>query len=187
MNSKRPVNPSPARRLVAAVTASRFVLAVPLTVSKPFSTVFWLCYALGMASDALDGPLARALRCQSDSGARLDSLADLALTAALLASLARTGLFTGLTLWLSATAGLVRLTAYAVGWRRFHTFAAIHTVLNKITGALLAALPALYALFGCGAGIFIAAAAVVSSAQELLLICRTETLERDRKWIWLTR
>ena len=52
MNSKRPVNPSPAR-LVAAVTASRFVLAVPLAAAKPFSTVFWLCYAPGMASDAL--------------------------------------------------------------------------------------------------------------------------------------
>ena len=62
MNSKRPVNPSPARRLVAAVTASRFVLTVPLAVSKPFSTVFWLCYAFGMASDALDGPLARAIQ-----------------------------------------------------------------------------------------------------------------------------
>ena len=100
MNSKRPVTPSPVRRLVAAVTSSRFVLAVPLAAAKPFSTVFWLCYAPGMASDAL-----------------------------------------------------------------------------------LAALPALYAFFGCGAGIFIAAAAVVSSAQELLLICRAETLERDRKWI----
>lgn len=104
MNSKRPVTPSPVRRLVAAVTSSRFVLAVPLAAAKPFSTVFWLCYAPGMASDAL-----------------------------------------------------------------------------------LAALPALYALFGRSAGIFIAAAAVVSSAQELLLICRAETLERDRKWIWLAR
>ena len=75
-----------------------------LAAAKPFSTVFWLCYAPGMASDALP-----------------------------------------------------------------------------------AALPALYAFFGCGAGIFIAAAAVVSSAQELLLICRAETLERDRKWIWLAR
>ena len=187
MNSIRPVNPAPARRLVAAVTASRFVLAVPVAAAKPFSAVFWLCYALGMASDALDGPLARALRCQSDSGARLDSFADLALTAALLASLAQTGLFTGLTVWLTAAAGLVRLAAYAVGWRRFHTFAAIHTVLNKITGALLAALPALYALFGCGAGGFVAAAAVVSSSQELILVCRAETLERDRKWIWLAR
>ena len=71
-------------------------------MAKPFSAPFWACYLGGGVSDALDGPLARALNTQSAAGAKLDSAADLAFAGAIAAVTVRN---IKLPPWLWALAG----------------------------------------------------------------------------------
>lgn len=66
------------KRLVNAITCTRFVIALILVLAAPSSAWFWAAYGLGAVSDVLDGLLARRFGVQSDGGARLDSAADIA-------------------------------------------------------------------------------------------------------------
>lgn len=77
------------KRLVNAITCTRFVFALILVLAAPGSAWFWAAYGLGAVSDVLDGLLARRFGVQSDGGARLDSAADIAFLLALTAALLR--------------------------------------------------------------------------------------------------
>lgn len=60
------------------ITASRLVCAGILLFTAPFSILFWILYGYGGMSDLADGFVARAMKQQSDWGAKLDSTADAA-------------------------------------------------------------------------------------------------------------
>lgn len=47
------------KRLVNAITCTRFVFALILVLAAPGSAWFWAAYGLGAVSDVLDGLLAR--------------------------------------------------------------------------------------------------------------------------------
>lgn len=72
------------RSIPNAITATRFLFALALLFVSPGSVPFWLCYGGGAASDVLDGWLARRFHWESDTGAKWDSLADVAFLIALL-------------------------------------------------------------------------------------------------------
>ena len=74
------------KRLVNAITCTRFVFALILVLAAPGSAWFWAAYGLGAVSDVLDGLRARRFGVQSDGGARLDSAADIAFLLALTAA-----------------------------------------------------------------------------------------------------
>ena len=57
------------KRLVNAITCTRFVFALILVLAAPGSAWFWAAYGLGAVSDVLDGLLARRFGVQSDGGA----------------------------------------------------------------------------------------------------------------------
>lgn len=57
------------KRLVNAITCTRFVFALILVLAAPGSAWFWTAYGLGAVSDVLDGLLARRFGVQSDGGA----------------------------------------------------------------------------------------------------------------------
>ncbi len=98
------------KRLVNAITCTRFVFALILVLAAPGSAWFWAAYGLGAVSDVLDGLLARRFGVQSDGGARLDSAADIAFLLALTAALLRAR---QLACWLLYAAGAV-LVGYPV-------------------------------------------------------------------------
>lgn len=103
------------KRLVNAITCTRFVFALILVLAAPGSAWFWAAYGLGAVSDVLDGLLARRFGVQSDGGARLDSAADIAFLLALTAALLRAR---QLACWLLYAAGavlLIRSVTYAAG------------------------------------------------------------------------
>ena len=170
------------KHLANGITASRFVFAALVLLSPPLSVWFWAWYACGGLSDLLDGPVARKLNQQSALGAKLDSAADFAFIACAAAAVFRGIAFP---VWVFAAAGaiaLVRFVSYGVGYLKFHTFAAVHTWLNKVTGFLLLLFPVLFALLGVDAACAcICAVAFLAAAEELILIVRMRTLDRDRK------
>lgn len=167
------------------ITASRFVFAALLVLSEPFSVWFWVWYACGGISDLIDGPVARKLKQQSAFGAKLDSAADLVFIACACVAVLR-----GVSLPAWGLAGIgaiaaVRIAAYIVGFHKFHTFAAIHTWLNKATGALLLVLPVLYQLLGIAAAFcIVGGVGLAAAAEELALVIRSKELDRDRKSIF---
>ena len=56
------------KRLVNAITCTRFVFALILVLAAPGSAWFWAAYGLGAVSDVLDGLRARRFGVQSDGG-----------------------------------------------------------------------------------------------------------------------
>ncbi len=148
--------------------------------------MFWTWYLCGGLSDLADGPVARKLSQQSALGAKLDSAADLAFILCAGIVVFRSASFP---LWVLAAAGgivLVRFATYAVGYRKYRTFAALHTWMNKATGLLLFLFPVLFRLLGVGAASgIICGIAMLAAVEELILMARSETLDRDCKGIWI--
>lgn len=170
------------KHLANGITASRFVFAGLLLWTEPFSAFFWAWYLCGGVSDFLDGPVARKLYQQSETGAELDSAADFLFILCVGVAVVRSAVFPVWMLICALIIALVRLAAYGVGYYRYHTFSALHTVLNKVTGALLFAFPVLYRLLGRSMAFWIiCGVAFVSAAEELILTIRSEELDRDRK------
>jgi CDP-diacylglycerol--glycerol-3-phosphate 3-phosphatidyltransferase len=167
------------------ITASRFVFAVLLLWAKPFSALFWVWYLCGGVSDLLDGPVARVLHQQSETGAKLDSAADFLFILCAGIAVIRSTVFPVWALVCAGVIALVRLAAYGVGYLKYRTFSVLHTVLNKAAGALLFAFPLLYRLFDMSATcIIVCGVALVSAVEELILTIRSKELDRNRKSLW---
>lgn len=170
------------RRLGIAniITASRMVCAVALVAAPAFSVGFFALYAWCGVSDALDGWLARRRGRASAFGARLDSVADVVLV--ICAALALVPVLPWepwMVVWICAIAA-VRVASYAIGYRRFHTYAALHTRLNKLTGIVLFCAPMLYPLVGMGVTMAAASAiATISAAEELIITLGSAELDHD--------
>lgn len=168
------------------ITSSRFGFAIAMVLAEPFSAAFWVCYLCGGLSDLLDGAVARKLKAQSHSGAKLDSIADVVFTAALAVVAARSIQFP-IWVWLCAACiAALRLASYGIGFMKYHTFASLHTYANKATGALIFAFPVLYAVLGLTAtGVLLCVAALASSVEELIITAKSRQLDRDCRSVFL--
>lgn len=152
------------------IAASVLLLALPWR-----SAAFFTVYTVAGLSDALDGWVARKTGTASDFGARLDSAADLVFFGALLVRLLPA-------LWpvmpralrgALAVAVLVRVVAYAAAALRYRRFVALHTRLNKLTGAAVFLLPyALLVSTGVAYGWAVCALALAAALQEAVLHLR---------------
>lgn len=164
------------------ITASRFVFAGLLLWARPFSALFWTWYLCGGLSDLLDGPVARMLHHESEAGAKLDSAADFVFLLCAAIAVARSTVFPVWALICALIVALVRFAAYGIGYFKYRTFSALHTVMNKAAGAFLFAFPPLYRLLGMGAACgIVCGVAFLSAAEELLLTIRSKELDRNRK------
>lgn len=164
------------------LTMSRVAFAVAMSIAPPLSTMFWICYVCGGISDILDGLVARRLGIESAAGAKLDSIADLAFAAAVFVTSIRSAVFP-VWLWLCiAGITLLKVIGYGVGFYKFHTFAGLHTLLNKAAGTCIFAFPLLYAVLGMSAaGIVVCGIAFLASLEELIIMLLSKELERNRK------
>lgn len=171
------------KRLVNAITCTRFVFALILVLAAPGSAWFWAAYGLGAVSDVLDGLLARRFGVQSDGGARLDSAADIAFLLALTAALLRAR---QLACWLLYAAGavlLIRSVTYAAGFYKFRTFVSLYTTLNRAAGERQAscwsAIRCLRCCWGRERPRGLRRAAGLSALEELVLVLRAWTPAPD--------
>lgn len=127
------------------LTVFRMLGTAALAFLPPLTVPFFALYLICSATDIADGVIARKTGTVSDFGARLDSVADILFYAVILLRLFPTlrGTLPVQVWWLAGAALAFRLCAYLAAACRYRRFAALHTYLNKCTGALLFALPLL--------------------------------------------
>ena len=158
--------------LPGLLSALRIPLSLLLFAFVPRSTGFYTIYILCGLSDMLDGPIARRLRCESESGARLDSLADfIFFAAATLRLLPEFAHRVPPLVWAGAAVVLIlRLTGCIAARMRGQSLAPPHARLNRITGFLLFALPLLLPTraFAPAAHTY-CAVAILAAQQELFI------------------
>ena len=123
------------------ITLFRIVLSIALLFLPTPSGAFGVLYLLGGVSDMADGFVARKTHTESETGAKLDSAADLlfvTVSAVKLLPLVRLNMW--LWIWVAAIA-LIKIAAMVLRFVRTHTFAPPHSIANKLTGVLLFLLP----------------------------------------------
>ena len=123
------------------ITFFRIAAGMALLFCPVFSPAFYAFYISAGLSDMLDGFAARRTNTVSRFGARLDTMADFVLVVVCLIKLLP---ILSIPAWLYGWIGLIALikavniiSGFAVQKR----FAAVHSVMNKVTGALLFLLP----------------------------------------------
>jgi phosphatidylglycerophosphate synthase len=153
------------------------------------STLFLVLLAVSLASDVLDGFLARRLGCASAHGARLDSWGDLATYASLplFAWWLWPELLRAQSVWLG-----VALLAFAaptlVGWLRFRRLTSYHTWGAKLTSMLMG-IGALVLFMGGPTWLFHVAtmALVLEALEELMITALLPEWRADVPTLWHAR
>ena len=118
------------------MTASFVLLFCPV-----FSVPFFVLYLAAGISDMLDGVVARRTNTASEFGAKLDTAADFVFV---IVCLIRLLPVIDIPTWLYVWTGVIVLIKginYVSGYVMQKRFVALHTAMNKITGALLFILP----------------------------------------------
>lgn len=123
------------------ITGIRILCALALIFSPTFSAWFYALYILGGISDVLDGFIARHFGKETKLGARLDTAADIVFTAVVMIKVLLT---VKIPLWVivwTVCIAAVKCINIISGLVIHKRFIAEHTVLNKICGVLLFAVP----------------------------------------------
>ena len=121
------------------ITFFRITAGIALFFCPMFSPAFYVLYIAAGLSDMLDGFVARKTDTVSEFGSRLDTIADFVLVAVCLFKLLPV-LPVRLYVWIGIIA-LIKIVNLISGFAVQKRFVAVHTVMNKATGALLFLLP----------------------------------------------
>jgi len=171
--------------LLNSITVSRIIGSLLLLLPAPLSFAFFLIYFWCGISDALDGYIARRTNNVSQAGATLDSLADLIFTAAILIVFVPVLSWKLWMLCWIAEIAVLRFLSLAIGYKKFHAPAFLHTYANKLSGFALFCFPLLY--LAAGLPITMCILCVISNLsalEELLITLSSKTLDRDVRTIF---
>lgn len=171
-------------RLPDFITMSRIVSAVALLPLRAFSTTFFAVYTYCGISDVLDGAVARATHSENESGARLDSIADIIFYSVTAIKIlpALCDELTPMIWGIIAAAALLRIISYAAAAIKYRRFASLHTYMNKLTGFFVFTVPyIIFMPFAKTAFVIISVTAVISAAEELLIHMTGREYNADRK------
>ena len=123
------------------ITFFRIAAGIVLLFCSVYSPAFYALYIAAGLSDMLDGFVARQTDTVSILGARLDTIADFVLVVACLIKLLPVlRIPAWLYVWIGITA-LIKVVNIISGFAVRKRFVAVHSVMNKATGALLFLLP----------------------------------------------
>ena len=123
------------------ITCIRIVCSIALLFFPVFSPAFYILYIAAGVSDMADGAAARRTGTVSDLGSKLDTAADLVLTAVCLIKLIPVlDIPVWLMIWIAVIA-LIKVINIISGYVLHKEFPALHTVMNKLTGIALFLLP----------------------------------------------
>lgn len=174
------------RPVADVVTLSRVPIAVGMVLLRRHRCVTASLFAAGVATDLVDGPLARRFGTDSARGARLDGAADAVFVAAS-AFVAASTVDPSARRLVGSSAGLVtatRLATLVVTRTRFATWSIMHTHLNKASGLCLAVVGGVALLRGrmpLAALAAVAALAEAAALEELVIVCTTSEHDPDRR------
>lgn len=166
------------KHLPNIITSSRIIATLCLLFIEPLSGLYFILYTLAGISDILDGYLARKFKVVSEFGSRLDSISDyLFYGVMILKTLPMLWAKLPRKIWIVVISMITyRILVYIYAWFKFHQFASLHTVMNKISGLSFFAMP--YALkFSVITPLCIAIAFITATAitEELLIHLKSKT------------
>lgn len=176
------------KHLPNAITLLRIVLSVVLLFLDPAEFWFTVTYLICGISDMADGFLARKFHLETPFGARLDSVADLIFVAVVLFRLLPLlDIPKPLLIWIILIAG-IRFASLFVAKLKFHTYAMLHTYLNKITGVFLFLFPLLYRhMDRIALAVAVCIISSFAAIEELVIHLRAKELCLSRKSLWRNR
>ena len=123
------------------ITFFRIAACIVLLLCPVFSPAFYVFYIAAGLSDMLDGFVARKINTASRFGARLDTIADFVLVVVCLIKLLPIlSIPAWLYIWIGIIA-LIKVVNISSGFAVQKRFVPVHSVMNKVAGALLFLLP----------------------------------------------
>ena len=129
------------KNIANIITGSRIVFSIALLFIPPFSPAFYVLYAAAGLTDMIDGTVARKTNTVSAFGTKLDTIADIVFVAVCLIKLLPIlDIPVWLWVWIAVIA-LIKVINIVSGVVMHKKLAAVHSVMNKITGALCFLLP----------------------------------------------
>ena len=123
------------------VTGVRIVCSVVLLFFPAFSPPFYALYIIAGFTDMIDGAIARKTGTVSEFGSRLDTIADFVFVAVCLVKLMPA---LELEIWMYVCIviiAVIKAVNIISGFVKRKKLVAVHSIMNKITGILLFALP----------------------------------------------
>ncbi|KAJ50720.1 CDP-diacylglycerol--glycerol-3-phosphate 3-phosphatidyltransferase [Clostridium tetanomorphum] len=173
------------KSLPNCISFSRIIFSLILIYTKPLSLDFYVIYIICGFSDIIDGFIARKIGTTSSFGAKLDSIGDMIMTAALLFLIYPIlNLTTKIVIWI-VIISIIRLSSMFVAMKKYKTFASIHTCGNKITGIVLFLFPIFIPYINTNVLMHIICVVASISAMEELIIQLTSTkLELNKQSIF---
>ena len=162
------------------ITCIRIVLSAALLFCPALSPAFYALYLAAGFSDMIDGAVARNTGTVSELGSRLDTIADVVFTAVCLIRLLPVlDVPAWLFAWISVIA-LIKLLNIAIGYARQKKLVAVHSVINKVAGALLFLFPLTLAWIDLKySAAVVCAVATIAAFYEGYLIQTEGTDEKD--------
>ena len=163
------------------ITGCRILFSIFLLFVPAFSPMFYVWYLLAGLTDMVDGTVARKTGTASEFGARLDTAADMVFV--LICMMKLLPVLT-VPLWLWVWIGVIaaiKVINIVMGFAVQKKLVSKHTILNKVTGAVLFLFPLTLPVFDIkySAG-FICAAATIAAVQEGYLV-KTENQKLHTK------
>ncbi len=153
------------------ITGIRIVCSIALLFCPAFSPAFYTLYIVAGVSDMIDGTVARKTGTVSEFGSRLDTAADFILViVCLIKLLPALHVPTWLIIWISVIA-VIKAINLLSGYVLRKEIVVLHTVMNRVTGLLLFALPLTLSFIDLNySGVVVCAAATFAAIQEGHLI-----------------
>ncbi len=153
------------------ITGIRIVCSIALLFCPAFSPAFYTLYIVAGVSDMIDGTVARKTGTVSEFGSRLDTAADFILViVCLIKLLPALHVPTWLIIWIIVIA-VIKAINLLSGYVLRKEIVVLHTVMNRVTGLLLFALPLTLSFIDLNySGVVVCAAATFAAIQEGHLI-----------------
>ena len=149
------------------ITSVRILCAAALLFCRSFSPAFYGLYITAGLTDMIDGAVARTTNTACEFGAGLDTAADFLLVAVCLIKLVPVlEIPVWITIWIAVIA-LIKFINIASGYVMRKRFISVHSLMNRITGILLFALPLTLPVIDLTySGAAVCAAATFAAIQE---------------------
>ena len=128
------------------ITGFRVLISIALLFCPVFSPVFYVLYLIAGLSDMIDGTIARRTNTVSGFGARFDTVADFVFVVICLIKLLPV---VSMPIWLWVWIVMIALTKTVniiSGYIVQRKLAAVHSVMNRVTGILLFILPLTFSI-----------------------------------------
>ena len=123
------------------ITCVRIICGIALLFCPVFSPAFYALYVTAGVNDMLDGAVARKTGSVSEFGSKLDTAADFVMVVVCLIKLIPAVRFPRwLIIWIIVIA-VIKAVNLISGYIMRKEIVVLHTVMNKVTGILLFALP----------------------------------------------